>query len=72
MPPRPYDTAAPDDREIITAPIDRFCRLAGIGRSKTYDLIADGTLDSVFVGGRRLIVIDSWRRLVAAALRPAG
>jgi excisionase family DNA binding protein len=71
MPPRPHDIAAPDDRDIITAPIDRFCRLAGIGRSKTYELIANGTLDSVFVGGRRLIVVDSWRRLVVAELAAA-
>ena len=56
--------------DIITAPIDRFCQLAGIGRSKAYELIADGILDSVLVADRRLIVIDSWRRLIAEAPRP--
>jgi len=56
--------------EIITATIPEFCRISGIGRSKTYELIADGILDSVLVAGRRLIVIDSWRRLIAEAPRP--
>jgi excisionase family DNA binding protein len=57
---------------IITAPIARFCELAGIGRSKTYELIAAGEIESVVLGGRRLVVIDSWRRLVEAAPRDRG
>jgi len=56
----------------ITATVPVFCRLAGIGRSKVYELIATGDLDSILCGGRRLIVIDSWRRLVAAAPRDLG
>jgi hypothetical protein len=62
--------AAADD--IITAPIARFCEMAGIGRSQTYKMIAAGELESVVLGGRRLIVIDSWRRLVETAPRDRG
>jgi excisionase family DNA binding protein len=49
---------------IITAPIAEFCRLAGIGRSLVYEMIGDGRLDSIRIGKRRLIVLDSYRRLV--------
>jgi excisionase family DNA binding protein len=58
--------------DIITARIEDFCRLAGIGRSKVYEMIATGEIESVHLGGRRLIVVDSWRRLVAAAPRDLG
>jgi hypothetical protein len=49
---------------IITAPIGEFCRLSGIGRTRIYELIGDGSLDSITIGRRRLIVIDSYRRLI--------
>ncbi len=54
---------SPSD-QIITAPVAEFCRLSGLGRSRVYELIGDGTLDSITIGKRRLIVIDSYRRLV--------
>lgn len=57
----PMDT--PSDR-IITAPIGEFCRISGIGRSRVYELIDDGSLESFTLGKRRLIVIDSYRRLI--------
>jgi excisionase family DNA binding protein len=53
------DAAAP-----ITASIGEFCKLAGIGRSLVYEMIGDGRLDSIVIGKRRLIVLDSYRRLV--------
>jgi hypothetical protein len=49
---------------IITAPISEFCRLSGIGRTRVYELIGDGSLDSITIGKRRLIVLDSYRRLI--------
>jgi len=49
---------------IITAPIGEFCRLSGIGRTRIYELIGGGSLDSITIGRRRLIVIDSYRRLI--------
>jgi excisionase family DNA binding protein len=60
------------DNDIITATIPEFCRISGIGRSKAYELISSGEIESIRCGNRRLIVIDSWRRLVAAAPRDLG
>jgi hypothetical protein len=48
----------------ITAPIGEFCKLAGIGRSLVYEMIGDGRLESILIGKRRLVVLDSYRRLV--------
>jgi len=48
----------------ITATVAEFCRISGIGRSLTYEMIGDGRLDSITIGKRRLIVLDSYRRLV--------
>lgn len=53
-----------DTGERITAPVGEFCRLAGIGRSLVYEMIGDGRLDSITIGKRRLIVLDSYRRLI--------
>jgi excisionase family DNA binding protein len=50
--------------DIITATIPEFCRVSGNGRTKTYELIAEGKLKSIKIGKRRLIVVDSYRRLV--------
>ena len=63
----------PSDR--ITATIPEFRRLSGIGRSRIYDLLNTGELQSVYVGTRRLILNDSYRQLLArlketSVLRP--
>src|SRR5437588_12563864 len=49
---------------IITATIPNFCRITGIGRSKTYELLDDDTLESIKIGRRRLIILDSYRKLI--------
>lgn len=54
----------PVSDRIITAPIADFCILSGLGRSRVYELLADGTLESVKIGKRRLVIIDSYRRLI--------
>ncbi len=53
-----------DGGNIITATIKRFTELSGIGRSRVYELLADGSLESIYVGSRRLIVLDSYRKLI--------
>ena len=55
----------PDLPEPITATITQFRQLSGIGRSRIYELLDTGELESVHVGARRLILIDSYRRLLA-------
>jgi excisionase family DNA binding protein len=53
----------------ITATVAQFTKLSGIGRSIVYELIADGKLRSVKLGGIRLIIVESYleyiRRLEA-------
>ena len=42
--------------------IKRFCHVYGLGRTKTYELINAGKLDTVTVGRKRLITDASARR----------
>jgi len=52
------------DTEIITATIPEFRRLSGISRSRIYELLDRGEIESVHIGARRVIIIDSYRRLI--------
>ena len=52
-----------DDR--ITATVTEFCRLSGLGRTTIHEMLKDGRLESVRVGKRLLIDLDSYRRFVA-------
>jgi len=53
------------DANPITATILGFCKLSGLGRSKTYELLDAGEIESIHIGSRRLIIVDSYRRLLA-------
>jgi hypothetical protein len=53
------------ETDIITATIPEFRRLSGISRSRIYELLDSGDIQSVYIGARRLIVIDSYRKLIA-------
>jgi excisionase family DNA binding protein len=55
--------------EPITATVKTFCQLSGLGKTKVFEMIADGTLDTIKLGARRLIVMESYRRLIAAQVR---
>lgn len=58
-PPMPLD-------QRMTATIPEFCQLSGLGESTVYKMIKEGRLDSFLVcKQRRLIVLDSYRRLIA-------
>jgi hypothetical protein len=41
--------------------------LGGIGKTKTYELINEGILETVSIGSRRLVTIESIERLVDVA-----
>ena len=43
----------------ISISISTFCNMVGLGRTKTYELINDGTLDTIKIGRRRLIKMSS-------------
>jgi len=49
---------------IISAPISEFCALSGLGRTKVYEMLDSGELTSIKIGKRRLILIDSFRKLI--------
>lgn len=53
---------------IITMPVTQFCRASGLGLTKVYALINSGALQSVNIGRRRLIIVDSYRRLIERQL----
>lgn len=61
--------------EPVSVTVKSFMELTGLGLTKTYELIGDGTLETVNVGRRRLILWRSVKRLIlpaAAAPRRRG
>lgn len=50
--------------KLITASIVNFCEMSDLGRSKVYELLDAGDLDSIKIGKRRLIVLDSYHKLI--------
>jgi len=44
--------------------IPTFCGAIGIGKTKTYEMLKNGTLQSVKLGSRRLILMHSVRDLI--------
>jgi excisionase family DNA binding protein len=56
-PPRPLSTT-----------IDDTCKITGLGRTKVYALIGAGTLKTVTVGRRRLVLFSSIEALLGEAV----
>jgi len=52
----------------ITAPIREFARLAGIGESTAWEMVRGGTVQTISIGKRRLVVLASYRQYVEAQL----
>jgi len=50
--------------EPLTVTFQDAEQASGLGHTKLYELAKDGTLQTVTVGTRRLIVFDSLRRLL--------
>jgi hypothetical protein len=48
------------DRDHYAMPIRTFTRKAGIGHTKTYELIGEREIESVLVGRRRLVIWPSY------------
>jgi excisionase family DNA binding protein len=51
----------------VSVTINDACKITGLGRTKVYELIAQGTLESVAIGRRRLVLYAA----IEALLRPA-
>ena len=55
--------------EPLLCPINEAARLLGVGRTKTYELLATRELESIQIGTRRLVKFDSIKAFIA---RSAG
>ena len=54
--------------DIITAPVSEFCgkgSISGLSRSYLYELIDAGEIETVLIGRRRLVLLDSYREYLA-------
>jgi hypothetical protein len=56
---------ADDEPPTITCTVAGFRAVSGLAPSSTWKLISQGKLETITIGRRRLIVVASWRRLVA-------
>ncbi len=50
----------------MTATVREACEMTGLGKTKIYELMAQGALQSQTVGRRRLVKVDSLRAIVGA------
>jgi excisionase family DNA binding protein len=50
--------------EPLAVRIPEACRMIGIGRSKLYELIADGTIEIVKIGSVTVIPVSQLKALV--------
>ena len=51
----------------LTATVREACEMTGLGKTTLYSLLAQGVVESTTVGRRRLIKVESLRRLLEAA-----
>jgi len=52
--------------ERVACTIPDACAASGLGRTKLYELIGAGCLDTTMVGRRRLVLVRSLRHLLGA------
>lgn len=57
----------PIRHEPITVRIPTAIEMTGIGRSKLYELIASGDIETVKIGRCTLILVDSLRNMIESA-----
>jgi hypothetical protein len=50
--------------DIISLSIKDFCRISGMGESTAWAMIHRGALETIAIGRRRLILINSYRKLI--------
>ncbi len=50
--------------EILATSVSEAARSLNLGRTRVYQLINEGVLDTVKVGRRRLVKMDSLRRVL--------
>lgn len=67
-PERRNEAASQLGPDAVAVPV--ACRVLGIGRTKLYQLLSDGSLPSVTIGRRRLVRLDTARKLLATLEKP--
>ena len=50
----------------LTCTVAEACEATGLGRTKLYELIGAGSLDTTTIGRRRLVLVRSLRKLLMA------
>jgi excisionase family DNA binding protein len=55
--------------EVLAVSINDAAKALGLGRTSIYAMITDGRLEAFKLGRRRLVKVDSIRRLVATDKR---
>ncbi|MET1755689.1 helix-turn-helix domain-containing protein [Novosphingobium sp. RD2P27] len=55
--------------EPLAVRIPEACRMIGIGRSKLYELIADGTIEIVKIGSVTVVPVSQLKALVELPTR---
>jgi hypothetical protein len=55
----------PADQEVVARTMKGFCEAYGVGITKAYELIADGTLEARKMGRRVFIIEKSAQRWIA-------
>jgi excisionase family DNA binding protein len=61
---RPESGARIPFTERLTCTVAEACEATGLGRTKLYELIGDGRIDTATIGRRRLVKVRSLRRLL--------
>jgi hypothetical protein len=61
------DATAIPFAQRLTCTITEACQAAGLGRTKLYELIGEGCLDTTTIGRRRLVIVRSLRSLLEAS-----
>jgi excisionase family DNA binding protein len=49
---------------VLTVSITKTIKILGLGRTTVYSLINSGELEAVKIGNRRLVKVESIRRLI--------
>jgi excisionase family DNA binding protein len=49
---------------LLAYRVNAFCASVGLGRTKFYELVRDGKIRTIVIGGRRLVPADEAQRLL--------
>lgn len=56
--------AVSQGKEPLLCPVLEAARLLGIGKTKAYELLSKGELDSIQIGTRRLVKMESIKAFI--------